>query len=213
MRLAPDAERSWNLVDPGPRADIQHVTSILGEVLQQTEGRDFVELVESIRSLDTARRAEVLAALELPTATRLARALTAYFHLANTTEQVHRARGYRRRRASAGGWLERAVGRVAATGTRPEDLTRLLQDLVVQPVLTAHPTEVARRSRLDKLRRIAELLELPTGNARTRRLREAIELPWLTDEVRVESSQPLDEARNGVYQATGDGGRPRPVAR
>jgi phosphoenolpyruvate carboxylase len=202
MMLDIHADRSWQLVDPELRADIQRTTSILGEVLERCEGPDFVALVESARTLEGARRDELLAGLDLATTTRLARALSAYFDLANTTEQVHRARGYERRRALSNGWLELAVERITSAGTPPDEVAGLLAGLTVQPVFTAHPTEVARRSRLDKLRRVAELLEQPDGSVRTRRLREEIELLWLTDEVRLEPPQPLDEARNGIYYLT-----------
>lgn len=185
-------------IDPELRADIAHVTTLLGEVLRRTEGDDFLELVEQVRTLDDESRARVLAALDIPTATRLARAFTAYFHLANTTEQVHRARAYRRDRQDDGGWLERAVSRVTEGGLSDE-LAAQVASLAVRPVFTAHPTEAARRSTLDKLRRIAGLLEQPQDRARTRGLAEAIELLWLTDEVRVEPPNPVDEARNGIY--------------
>ena len=70
-------------------------------------------------------------------------------------------------------------------------------------MFTAHPTEVARRSTIDKLRRVAALLEEPDGPRRTRRLEEAVELLWLTDEIRVERPEPSDEARNVVYYLEG----------
>jgi len=202
MLLDIATDRSWQLVDPELREDIQHTTAILGEVLERSEGAGFVELVESVRTLDGDARSELLAGLDLATATRLARALTAYFDLANTTEQVHRARDHQRRWRLSNGWLELAVERITSVGAAPAEVSRLLEGLRVQPVFTAHPTEVARRSRLDKLRRVAELLEQPPGRGRTRRLREEIELLWLTDEVRLEPPRPLDEARNGVYYLT-----------
>ncbi len=73
----------------------------------------------------------------------------------------------------------------------------------MRPVFTAHPTEVARRSTIEKMRQVAGLLEQPDGPRRTRRLEEAVEMLWRTDEIRVEPPQPIDEARNGVYYLEG----------
>ena len=85
----------------------------------------------------------------------------------------------------------------------PEEVAQLLQQVAVRPVFTAHPTEVARRSTIDKLRRVAALLEEPDSPRRTRRLEEAVELLWLTDEIRIEPPEPTDEARNVVYYLEG----------
>jgi hypothetical protein len=115
------------------------------------------------------------------------RAFTAYFHLANITEQVHRGRALTLMREQDGGWVEQAVERIAKSGARAEDVAEILRHVAVRPVFTAHPTEVARRSTIDKLRRVAALLEEPDTPRRTRRLEEAVELLWLTDEIRVEA--------------------------
>ena len=102
-----------------------------------------------------------------------------------------------------GGWIERAVARIREAGVDPEELAVLVRQVAVRPVFTAHPTEVARRSTIDKLRRVAALLEEPDGPRRTRRLQEAVELLWLTDEIRVEPPEPTDEARNVIYYLEG----------
>ncbi|CAM5393786.1 Phosphoenolpyruvate carboxylase [Streptomyces cyaneofuscatus] len=90
------------------------------------------------------------------------RAFSTYFHLANVTEQVHRAHGMRDRRAAEGGLLARTADRLKDAD--PEHLRATVKNLNVRPVFTAHPTEAARRSVLNKLRRIAELLEAPEAS-------------------------------------------------
>jgi len=194
---------------PGPspdralRRDIRRVTSILGETLARAEGQDLLDLVERVREHAKEGRLDELPDFDLATVTRLVRAFTAYFHLANITEQVHRGRTLTRLREEEGGWIERAVARIADAGIPPVEVGEILCQVGVRPVFTAHPTEVARRSTIDKLRRVAALLEEPDTPRRTRRLQEAVELLWLTDEIRVEPPDPTDEARNIVYYLEG----------
>ena len=100
------------------RRDIRRVTSILGETLARTEGDDLLALVEQVRAHAKEGRLDQLPDFDLATITRLVRAFTAYFHLANITEQVHRGRALTRASAEEGGWLERAVARIEEAGDR-----------------------------------------------------------------------------------------------
>src|SRR4051812_7664010 len=88
--------------DAALRADIRRIGTLLGQTLARQEGRPLLDLVEEVRALvrqDAQAAAERLAAMDVTTGTKLARAFSTYFHLANITEQVHRARDLRRRRA------------------------------------------------------------------------------------------------------------------
>jgi phosphoenolpyruvate carboxylase len=190
------------------RADIRRITTMLGETLVRNEGQELLDLVELVRGqakTSTLEDLPELQALDLATTIRLVRAFTSYFHLANVTEQVHRGRAMLDTRRAQGGWVERAVGRIRAAGVDPEVLAEEVGRLAVRPVFTAHPTEAARRSILDKLRRIAALLDQPDSPARDRRLAEAVDLVWQTDELRLGRPDPLDEARNGIYYLEGLG--------
>lgn len=193
--------------DTALRRDIRQVTSILGETLARVEGEHLLELVEAVRAHAKRDRIEDIPELDLATTTRLARAFTAYFHLANVTEQVHRSVGVRdggsEAEAGSPGWVARALRRIEQAGIEDAALADQLRHVTLRPVFTAHPTEVARRSTLEKLRQVAALLGEPDGPRRTRRLTEAIELLWQTDEIRVEPPEPVDEARNGVYYLEG----------
>ncbi|CAM5663731.1 Phosphoenolpyruvate carboxylase OS=Streptomyces alboniger OX=132473 GN=ppc PE=3 SV=1 [Streptomyces alboniger] len=186
------------------RADIRRLGDLLGETLVRQEGPELLELVEKVRSLtreDGEAAARLLGGTELETAAKLVRAFSTYFHLANVTEQVHRGRELRARRAAEGGLLARTADRLKDAD--PEHLRQTVLHLNVRPVFTAHPTEAARRSVLNKLRRVAELLETPVIESDRRRhdtrLAENIDLVWQTDELRVVRPEPADEARNAIY--------------
>ncbi|WP_338699388.1 phosphoenolpyruvate carboxylase [Streptomyces sp. Q6] len=186
------------------RADIRRLGDLLGETLVRQEGPELLELVEKVRRLtreDGEAAAELLRGTELETAAKLVRAFSTYFHLANVTEQVHRGRELRAKRAAEGGLLARTADRLKDAD--PDHLRETVQHLNVRPVFTAHPTEAARRSVLGKLRRIAELLETPVLETDRRRydtrLAENIDLVWQTDELRVVRPEVTDESRNAIY--------------
>jgi phosphoenolpyruvate carboxylase len=191
------------------RADIRRLGNLLGETLVRQEGQHLLDLVEEVRRLtreDGGAAARLLEGIDLRTGIRLVRAFSIYFHLANVTEQVHRARDLRRQRCAEGGWLAKAIDLIELAGLDKDQIRTDVQHLGVRPVFTAHPTEAARRTALTKLRRIADLLDeatradVPAEQRRIdRRLAEQVDLLWQTDELRVQKPEPADEARNAVY--------------
>ncbi|QSB14288.1 phosphoenolpyruvate carboxylase [Natronosporangium hydrolyticum] len=200
---------------PGPdaalRADIRRLGGLLGQTLARQEGEPLLDLVEEVRALvrtNPQQAAERLGGLDVTTGTKLARAFSTYFHLANIIEQVHRARELRRQRSAEGGWLDQAAARIAERGVPTDELTEAVRRLAVRPVFTAHPTEAARRSILTKQRAIADELDAEAaeaalygtpGTPRDGRLAELLDLLWQTDELRLDRPDPTDEARNAVY--------------
>jgi phosphoenolpyruvate carboxylase len=193
---------SDDLVNPQLREDVRRLGTLLGDALVRHHGQETLDLVERIRRLVREEPDAVPSALDgvdLQKAIHLARAFSIYFHLANIAEQVHRSRTVRAERDSTGGPLAR-VAREAAEQIGPEALTQAAARLDIRPVFTAHPTEAARRSVLIKLRRIAELLETGFGDAQAaRRIEEMVDVLWLTDELRLEKPEVMDEARNVLY--------------
>ncbi len=184
------------------RRDIRLVTSMLGETLTRTHGQELLDLVEDVRKAAKDDSLD-LPELDLERAAMLARAFTAYFHLANVTEQQHRGQALAERRAETGGPVAGALGRVREAGIEPDDVAETVAQVAVRSVFTAHPTEVQRRTTLDKLRAVAALLAEPDSPRRTRDLEGAVDLLWQTDELRVDRPDPVDEARNGVYYLEG----------
>jgi phosphoenolpyruvate carboxylase len=191
--------------DAGLRRDIRELGALLGRTLVRQEGEQLLELVERTRALirsDRAEAAALLTGLDPPAATRLVRAFTTYFHLANVAEQVHRGRELAGIRERDGSWLAQAVDRIAAARIPRDELAGEVRRLQVRPVFTAHPTEAARRTVLYKLRQIADLLS-DGGPRVTARLEETIDLLWQTDELRIARPNVVDEARNAVWYFDG----------
>ncbi len=208
--------------------DVGALGRLLGEVLLEQEGEAGFALVEELRASTRALRGaeghpddfgragrqllERVGRLDDRQATLVLRAFTAYFHLVNMAEERHRLRVLRQRQqehpqAPRGESIRQALVEAAQAGVPAEAVRRLLADLLVEPVFTAHPTEARRRAVLDKLRRLSDLVArlddprlAPDELAELQdRLREEIAALWLTEEVRRRAPTVLDEVRNGLY--------------
>ncbi|MTA72797.1 MAG: phosphoenolpyruvate carboxylase, partial [Actinobacteria bacterium] len=194
--------------DAGLRSDVRRLGDLLGQTLVRQEGPELLALVEDVRkAVREGDGVELLASLSVEDSVQLVRAFSTYFHLANVAEQVHRARVLADSRAEGGSWLTRAVNKIEAAldaQTPGHELTReeistWISEMSVRPVFTAHPTEAARRSILNKMGRVAELLDSPRDPSQGDRLAETIDLLWQTDELRLDRPEPLDEAMNALY--------------
>ena len=190
------------------RGDVRKLGDLLGQTLVRQEGEQLLELVEAVRkAVREGGGAELLADVTVDQSVQLVRAFSTYFHLANIAEQVHRSRILAQERKVGGSWLSRAVDKILDAQENPvagheiskADIAHWLEDFMVRPVFTAHPTEAARRSILSKLGQIADLLDDESSAIQTRRLSEIVDLIWQTDELRLEQPRPLDEAMNAMF--------------
>jgi phosphoenolpyruvate carboxylase len=200
------------------RRDVRLLGDLLGEAIRDTGGQDLLDDVERLRRAVIAARAgaepadgtaaseiaALVAGWPLDRAELVAKAFTVYFHLTNLAEERQRVRTLLGRGPDEGARRESLAAAVAELSAEPGG--RLLGDLLgrlrVHPVLTAHPTEARRRAVATALRRIAGLIDAlddergAAGHAEVlRRLREEIELLWLTAPLRVKPIGPVDEVR------------------
>jgi phosphoenolpyruvate carboxylase len=155
------------------RDDIRLLGRVLGETLRDDAGVDLFQVVEDTRRLAVrfrrdgeaeagAELARRLDALDVEAAVSVVRAFSYFLHLANIAEDRQSNRVYRQARLAGAppeeGSLPLALHRIKARGVRPTRLRELFGKALVSPVLTAHPTEVQRRSTLDREEAIAHLL-------------------------------------------------------
>lgn len=152
--------------------DIRLLGRILGDVIREQEGVEAFELIEQVRKLSVAFRRDadhdadkalkkLLKGLTGDQTVSVIRAFTYFSHLANLAEDRHHIRR-RTIRERAGdtqeGSIAVALSRLRWEGIAPSTIAEALASSYVAPVLTAHPTEVQRKSILDAERDIAQLL-------------------------------------------------------
>ena len=166
-RPAPPSDKDQPLVD-----DIRLLGRILGDVIREQEGVAAFALVEQVRQLSVTFRRDadhdadkalkkLLKGLSTDQTVSVIRAFTYFSHLANLAEDRHhirRRRVHERAGSTQEGSIAVALARLRAAGIAPDAISQMLASSHVAPVLTAHPTEVQRKSILDAEREIAELL-------------------------------------------------------
>ena len=198
------------------RADIRRLGDLLEQSLARQVGPELTTLVSRIRSLterslsSSQPAAEelrgLLDSLDLVTTIRLVRAFSAYSRLATVAQQVHRVGELTDLQHHRIGRLSQTVDRIIDEGDGQELINRIVENLELRPVFTAHPTEAARRSVLTKLRQVAALLVQRAGGLTEsdversdRRIAEVIDAMWQTDELRQGKPEPLEEAASVLF--------------
>jgi phosphoenolpyruvate carboxylase len=229
QRLAELEAQSGDLKEAPLRRDVRSLGMLLGEVLREQAGDELFAEVEALRQ-GTIRRRDAEAhghgeeaarnaasALErvhrLPPerATLLTRAFAFYFELINLAETNHRKR--RRIALRLSGEAGRQRGSLVGTltemrrvGISADEALDWLKRVLIIPVFTAHPTEVARRTVMFKRRRIGEFLatldRIPIPEQDLDRLEQLVlaEITslWQTDEVRSRRPTVYDEIKMGL---------------
>jgi len=202
------------------KEDIRLLGRLLGDTLREQEGDKTFELIEQIRqtAIRFRRDGDVQARSELEaTLNRLShadtvsviRAFTYFSQLANIAEDLHRNRRRRAHEISGSaprGGLAVALKRIADAGVAPAQVAAFFRDALISPVLTAHPTEVQRKSILDCQLEIARLLAERdrlnlTEDERAsseENLRRVILTLWQTRILRELRLKVQDEVENGL---------------
>jgi len=229
QRLAELEADSGDLKEAPLRRDVRSLGTLLGEVLREQAGDDLFAHVEALRQGTIRRRdaeahgnheeavrhaavaLDLVHSLPVERAILLTRAFAFYFELINLAETNHRKR--RRIALRLNGEAAHQRGSLAGTlcemrrvGITADEAMDWLKRVLIVPVFTAHPTEVARRSVMFKRRRIGEFLaaldRIPVPEQDMARLEELVlaEITslWQTDEVRSRRPTVYDEIKMGL---------------
>lgn len=202
--------------------DVNMLGNILGEVLVLHGGKELLDKVEAIRKMTKSIRNEFdkdtyttlkeeISNLKTPMRQQVIRAFSIYFHLVNVAEQNHRIR--RRRQylleegTSQSFSLEKAVSKVKDYSLTNDEIQNVLNDLSIELIMTAHPTEATKRTVLETQKRISGNLRKLDNPLITEWEKESVEdslfnevtALWHTDELRHRKPEVLDEVKNGLY--------------
>ncbi|KAE9539011.1 phosphoenolpyruvate carboxylase [Ursidibacter maritimus] len=198
------------------RNNIHMLGDFLGETIRDAQGNEILELIENIRQLSRASRGgdekareellNILANISTDNVIPVARAFSQFLNLTNIAEQYQTISRHGQD-ASLG---ERSLGalfeRLKAQNVPAAKVIETVEKLLIDLVLTAHPTEVTRRSLVNKhveinrcLNRLEhdDLTEKETTKLK-RRLMQLIALAWHTNEIRTQRPTPVDEAKWGM---------------
>ena len=203
------------------RNDIRLLGRILGDTVRDQEGADVFDLVERIRQTsirfhrgdDKAARRElelILDSMSISQTVRIVRAFSYFSHLANIAEDQNNIRRMRQHARAGGeprpGTLAQTLLHARTAGISAAKLRKFFASALVSPVLTAHPTEVRRKSTIDREMEIATVLghrervqftpeELAASDEQ---LRRAVLTLWQTNILRRTRLTVLDEVANGL---------------
>jgi len=206
------------------RDDVRLLGELLGETLRRHEGVAHFERVERVRALAKRTRtgsgatggdfetlAAELRAMPVDAALPVARSFAHFLNLANIAEQHHRMRRRRALQRDPNGRpqqasVEEVLPRLLASGISADALHEAVCRLRIELVMTAHPTEIMRRTLQHKYNGIAASLaglDRPDLTTRERdalleTMRREIAGAWHTEDVRRERPSPLDEVRSGM---------------
>lgn len=204
------------------RNDVNMLGNILGEVLKLHGGTELFDKVESIREMTKSIRSEFdkdtyhtlkteISNLKPPLRQQVIRAFSIYFHLINIAEQNHRIRRQRQylmdEEASQPFSIEKAVSKVKESSLTNDGIQEVLNDLSIELIMTAHPTEATKRTVLEIQKRISahlRTLDNPQTSQREKAdveesLFNEITALWHTNELRQKKPGVLDEVKNGLY--------------
>jgi phosphoenolpyruvate carboxylase len=193
------------------RKNVSDLGRILGEVIALAEGDDFLAQIEKIRLLSKDSRSgseeafdqlqALVSSLDEKQLVPVARAFSQFLNLANIADQHFSISREMDNELSALLTLEKAVEEVSNNNDRA-NIVKAIDELSIELVLTAHPTEITRRSHIHKYAQIDQCLSDLELDGRTERetleihnrLRNLITQLWYSHDFRSERPTPVDEA-------------------
>ncbi|OSI61379.1 MULTISPECIES: phosphoenolpyruvate carboxylase [Bradyrhizobium] len=203
--------------DARMRDDIRLLGRILGDTVRDQEGPELFDLVERIRQTSIrfhrdedrlARREleQILDSMSTSETVRIVRAFSYFSHLANIAEDQNNIRQMRANKGGGSGVLAETLAHARAAGIGADALRNFFKSALVSPVLTAHPTEVRRKSTMDREMEVASLLDRRERVALTaeeaaasdEQLRREVLTLWQTNLLRRTKLTVLDEVANGL---------------
>ncbi len=204
-------------IDSRLREHVHLLGELLGSTMREQRGEEFLEKIERIRKGAKAARSgsddgrqqltDTLDQLSEDELLPVARGFNQFLNLANIADQYHliRRRQSDEEPAFEEQMLASVLERLQVAGHNPQDLSQTVANLDIELVLTAHPTEVSRRTLIMKYDAIAQQLaaldhtDLTTAEREKiiAKLRRLIAEVWHTTEIRSAQPTPVDEARWG----------------
>ncbi|PLR30778.1 phosphoenolpyruvate carboxylase [Chimaeribacter arupi] len=196
------------------RSNVSMLGKLLGETIKETLGEHILDRVETIRKLSKSSRAgneahrqQLLSTLQNLSNEELlpvARAFSQFLNLTNTAEQYHSI-SPNGEAASNPEALAHLIARLKENMVTDDQLRDSVDNLSIELVLTAHPTEITRRTLIHKMVEVNTCLSQLDHNDLAdyernkimRRLRQLIAQSWHTDEIRKHRPSPIDEAKWG----------------
>ena len=180
------------------RSDVRSLGTILGDVIADARGQQFVDTIEEIRAVAKEARSEhdgsldslgdLLQTIEEDDLVDIARAFNQFLNLANLAEQRFYTKDLVQDFKSEWDTLHQRLG---------NRLRSILDEVRIELVLTAHPTEVLRRTLIRKYDDMASELDRLDHSGDDTPLRRLISEAWHTDEIRQQRPTPQDEAKWG----------------
>ncbi len=196
------------------RSNVSMLGKLLGDTIKEALGENILDRVETIRKLskssrsgNDASRQELLTTLQNLSNDELlpvARAFSQFLSLTNTAEQYHSISPHGEA-ASNPEVMAQLFTRLKSNNLSDEQIKKAVDELSIELVLTAHPTEITRRTLIHKLVEVNNCLsQLDHSdladyerNQIMRRLRQLVAQSWHTDEIRKNRPSPIDEAKWG----------------
>lgn len=197
------------------RSNVSMLGHMLGNTIKDAHGEELLSKVETVRKLSKSARAgnqddrakliEELQNLPDDQLLPVARAFSQFMNLTNIAEQYHTVSRHSEEHICSPDSIDALFAKLIGQDISQFDTLQAVRELNIDLVLTAHPTEIARRTMIHKLVQInkclskLELSELSTSERQRveRRLEQLLAQAWHSDVIRQQRPTPLDEAKWG----------------